>query len=465
MYRDAKRKIARMLVLLVTCAGLLRAERAQAADAVLLRVFLKNGTTVVSYGEYARVGDRVVFSMPMGSLEPPTLHLVNLPDHVVDWDKTTRYADTARADRYAVTVGESDYAVLTASVAQTLNGIASATDDSQRLALALEARRELEQWPNRHYGYRATDVHQILGMLDEVVTELRAAAGETRFDLNLVAVGEPFSPMTLLPPPSTQESLDQALAVAKLTDVAAERVSLLSMIVGALDRSVSTLPPDWVKRQRREAVSALATEARIDRAYSNMTRQVLRDASTAATRADVAGVEDLFEDVHSRDGQLGKQRPEEVGALLAAIEERLDAARRLRLARDRWVMRQDAFDAYRRAIKGAIDEFVQSGPRLESIRRLAGPEASILVTLGTRLETTARRLAQVEAPDELKAAHALLVSASKLATSAVDIRREAIQSGSLVAAWDASAAAAGAMMLVSRARADLDALLKFPQLR
>ena len=35
-----------------------------ADDATLLRVFLKDGTSLVSYGEPARVGDRVVFSMP-----------------------------------------------------------------------------------------------------------------------------------------------------------------------------------------------------------------------------------------------------------------------------------------------------------------------------------------------------------------------------------------------------------------
>jgi hypothetical protein len=465
MHRSAFRVITKVLVLVLTCAGLLGAERLEAADAVLLRVFLIDGTAVVSYGEYARVGDRVVFSMPMGSLDAPVLHVVNLPDRAVDWDKTTRYADSARATHYAATSGESDYALLTASVAQTLNGIAGAPDDRQRLAFASQARRELEQWPGQHYGYRASDVHQILGMLDEVITELRAAAGETRFDLNLVAVADPSSPMTLLPPPSTQESIDQALAVAKLTDVAADRVSLLSMIVGALDRYASALPLDWARRQRGEAVGALAMEARIERAYSNMTKRVLRAASTAAARADVAGVEDLLEDVHRRDGQLGSQRPEQVAALLAAIDDRLDAARRLRLARDRWVSRQDAFEAYRWSIRSAMEEFARSGPRLESIRRLAGPEAPMLVTLGTRLETAARRLAQIDAPDELKAAHAVLVSASRLATNAVDIRREAIRSGSIATAWDASAAAAGAMMLVSKARAEMDALFKFPQLR
>ena len=465
MHRYASHVVAKGLVLVALCVGLLTAGRADAADAVLLRLFLTDGTAVVSYGEYARVADRVVFSMPVGSDAEPVLHLVNLPAGAVDWSKTARYADSARADRYAVTSGESDYALLTARVAQTLNGIVTAPEAGQRLALALQARRELEQWPREHHGYRATDVRQILGMLDEIITELQVAAGGTRFDLSLVAVAEPPAPMTLLPPPSLQASIAQALTVAKLVDVAADRASLLTVIIGALDRNASALPPEWVRRERRGAVDAIAAEARVDRAYGAMTRQALRAASTAAGHADVAAVENLLDVVARRDEQLGRRRPDEVNALLAAVQVRLDAARRLRLARDRWIMRQGAFVAYQQSIKGAIEEFGRSRARLESIRRLAGPEASVLVTLGTRLETATRRLGQVQPPDEFRAAHALLVSASKLATSAVDIRREAIRSGSLATAWDASAAAAGAMMLVSRARSEIDTLFKFPQLR
>ena len=45
---------------------LLTAELASAQEdaATLLRVFLRDGTALVSYGEFARVADRVVFSMP-----------------------------------------------------------------------------------------------------------------------------------------------------------------------------------------------------------------------------------------------------------------------------------------------------------------------------------------------------------------------------------------------------------------
>src|SRR3981081_2193172 len=81
-------------------------------DATLLRVFLTNGTSMVSYGEPARVGDRVIFSMPTASTPDPPLHLVNLPVDRVDWDRTMRYAATARATHYIQTQADSDYAAL-----------------------------------------------------------------------------------------------------------------------------------------------------------------------------------------------------------------------------------------------------------------------------------------------------------------------------------------------------------------
>ena len=48
-------------------------------DVTLLRVFLTDGTSLVSYGEPARVADRVIFSMPTATTPNPPLHLVNLP--------------------------------------------------------------------------------------------------------------------------------------------------------------------------------------------------------------------------------------------------------------------------------------------------------------------------------------------------------------------------------------------------
>ena len=49
--------------------------------------------------------------------------------------------------------------------------------------------------------------------------------------------------------------------------------------------------------------------------------------------------------------------------------------------------------------------------------------------------------------------------------SAAQIRREATLASDMPRAWDASSAAAGALMLGARARSDIQTLLKLPQLR
>ena len=77
-------------------------------EATLLRVFLKDGTSLVSYGEPARIDDRVVFSMPTAATPDPPLQLVSLAASRVDWDRTDRYATAARAAHYVATQAEAD---------------------------------------------------------------------------------------------------------------------------------------------------------------------------------------------------------------------------------------------------------------------------------------------------------------------------------------------------------------------
>ena len=110
----------------------------------MLRVFLWDGTALVSHGEYARVSNSVIFSMPIGvHSSTPNLYIVNLPGTVVDWARTTRYSQWARSARYAATRGEADYAALTTEVAQTLDAIVVTKDAKARLELAVGARRTL----------------------------------------------------------------------------------------------------------------------------------------------------------------------------------------------------------------------------------------------------------------------------------------------------------------------------------
>ena len=75
-----------------------------AADSMLYRLFLRDGTSIVSYGEFARVADRVVLSIPVGDpAATPTLQLISIPDASVDWERTDRYSrrgagETVRRD-------------------------------------------------------------------------------------------------------------------------------------------------------------------------------------------------------------------------------------------------------------------------------------------------------------------------------------------------------------------------------
>src|SRR5262245_15877448 len=107
-----------------------------ADEAPLLRIFLKDGRALVSYGEFARLADRVVFSMPVSLADAnPQLHLVDISSDRVDWARTIDYAESARSKRYLATRAETDYAALTTDIAQALNDISLTNDPARRLAI------------------------------------------------------------------------------------------------------------------------------------------------------------------------------------------------------------------------------------------------------------------------------------------------------------------------------------------
>src|SRR5216684_1133144 len=150
------------VVLAAAVAFPLRAAAAAGADAAtLLRGFLTDGTSRVSYGEPARVNDRVIFSMPTATIPNPPLHLVNLPAARVDWERTSRYAATARASHYVETQAENDYAAISNDVASTLNEVALTAEPAQRLAIVQRARQTLADWPQSHFNYRAAEIRQL----------------------------------------------------------------------------------------------------------------------------------------------------------------------------------------------------------------------------------------------------------------------------------------------------------------
>src|SRR5262249_52620943 len=138
------------------------ARAAAADDPALLRVFLADGTSLLSYGEPARVGDRVVFSMPTASGPNPPPPPATLPAARVDGDRTSRYTTTAQGKRYLETQADADYAALSNDVAATLNDVASTTDPRERLVIVQRARKALAEWPQNHYNSRPPDDNQML---------------------------------------------------------------------------------------------------------------------------------------------------------------------------------------------------------------------------------------------------------------------------------------------------------------
>jgi hypothetical protein len=436
---------------------------AAAADALLYRIFLIDGTSVVSYGEFARVADRVVFSIPVGGVDggAPHLRLVSLAESLIDWARTERYAEAVRAKRYADTRGEEEFTRLSAQVARTLNDVAHTPDPKRRLQIAEQARTLLAAWPARNHGYRARDVAQLLSLLDEVVAELRVAAGEPRMELSLVAETARPAAVELMQAPSFRESIEQAFTVARTTPESTERVSLLGAIVQALEPARSE---SWAAALHAKASADLGLELRTEQAYSKLIAQTMAAAELRTRQADVKGLQKLIRSVLETDDRLGRRRPQATGALLATLDARLADARRLRLERDAYALRMNRLGTYRRTVRGAMDSFRESTAGLEEIRALSGPHARDLARLSDRVGRGVAQLIHVKPPGDVGTAHALLTSALQMAGQAIATRQRAIQSANMDLAWQASAAAAGALLMFERANEELDRLATPPRL-
>ncbi len=462
-----------LVSLLIGAGGSVRAAQPQSTSAVdaapdsspLFRIFLKDGSSLVSFGEPARLDDHVVFSMPTSaSLATPQLQLVTIPSDRVDWERTLNYADTLRAARYLATRADADYALLTTEIAQALNDVGSSVDPIRRLAIVERARKTLAEWPAAHYNYKRDEIQQMLGTLDEAIASLRAEIGSSTFDLTFVAPGISAAPAdAILPAPSARDVIEQTMRAADLTASPAERVSLLTVAANALEAEAPTLPSAFLVSARATVAARMAAELEADRKYQALTARTLRLATLRARAGDVRGVQRVLSGIGAEDQRLGGARPDAVASLVAAVEAQLDAARHLRLERDRWALRGPEIRAYRAAIAVPLDLLGRLTPLLDDIKSLSGtgPDA-----IGSILRTTARiqkALSTITPPSEARDAHNLLVSAVQLADSAAKIRREAAIDGNMPRAWDASSAAAGALMLAARARTDLQAALRPPQ--
>ena len=436
-----------------------------AADDLLLRLFLKDGTSVVSYGEFARLDDRVVFSMVTGGDAVPRLHAATLPASAIDWARTDQHVASTRYQRYVETRAEEDFQHLSDGVAGVLSEVLLTTDRMRAIEVAQQASATLAAWPREHYGYRQEDVREILSFLDEVISDLRAAAGMTSFDVALVAASPEVALEPLAIMPSLREQIDQVFRVASLAERPSERVAFLQTALVLLDEAGSAIPPTDAAALRRFAETGIREEEVVDVRYRNLARRLMSDATRGAERARISDVQRVLNRIPREDARLGGRRPEMVHALRASVQTQLDAARRLRLLRDQWEIRRSLYRNYQRSAGRQLLELVKWQRELEAIRRLEGPAPNALRRLQARLRGGAQQLERLRPEGDLRVVHDLLVGAWRFAESAVIGRYQAARVASDETAWEASSAAAGALMLLSRAQEEIRELLEPPQLQ
>jgi hypothetical protein len=454
--------MVRILAVLVCLAGMTRAVSA-GSDVTLFRLYMLDGSVLTSYGEFARVDDQVVFSMPVGGRpEEPRIQVTSIKAALVDWPRTDRYAVSARYQRYAETRGEEDFRILSNEVAVALNDIALSSNRQQALALAESVRRTVADWPRMHYGYRQNDVREILSVLDQAISSLKVAQGATSFELSLVAMADAPELEPVATMPNARQQLDEIFYVAAHAR-GSERVALLQTGLALLSESSSVISD--APALRKHAETQIRQELATDRKYASLTQRVVAQAKSYAARAGITDIERLAARIPKEDDKLGNQRPEVVEALNTAVQSQLFAARRLRLQRDQWLLRQSAYREYQRSVGSSLLLLVKNQNSLEAIRTLEGPPPARLLALRQQLSGGAARLERLRTPEYLRSTHELLVGAWRFAENATRARYDAIEKANAAAAWEASSAAAGALMMLSRAQAEIRSLLEPPRLQ
>ncbi len=455
--------ISRLRLVALAAAGCVLSAphaRAQVLDpAGSFRVFLSDGRWLPSYGEYALVDSRIVFMLPVGSGARLQLQLMSLPVSQVAVDRTARYADAVLAASFAATRGESEYAALTAEVSRALDLLTRETDPRRRLALARESRQRLVSWSAASHGYRAADVQELVGLFDEVIAELSAAAGESAFAIDLSAGPDLAPSETLQPPPALRESVELALTAASLDDLATERLAILRTASSVVADDPELADLGTIVRAR------LDDEAAADRAYAALSADIRQRAALAVRRGALAAVLGLERELASRDRALGVRRPALVRALAQELDADVQAASDRQQALAHWVNHKASYVEYEKAIRPVFTGIDGIEPVLNVIREMTGPGMDWIARSEAKLQKMSALIDRVTPPEDLRAVHETLASAVSMAREACSRRRVALISANTNTAQEASAAAAGAQLLAGHAREELLTILRPPKVQ
>jgi hypothetical protein len=113
-------------------------------------------------------------------------------------------------------------------------------------------------------------------------------------------------------------------------------------------------------------------------------------------------------------------------------------------------------------MNGSFQTFDDALVSLEQVKTMRGPQVTAIAPLSKRLARASKTVGKVNPPEELASGHALIRSAWELADNALRLRADAVSQNSVDVAQRASSAAAGALMLYQRARADQQATMEPP---
>lgn len=451
----------RVLVLAaVMLSGLFGTVHAGAqTTAPVFRVFLKDGTALACWGEYARVDDTLVLTIPVGGGARRAYEFLSLPVSSVDMPRTERYAEAVRAAQFASTRGAAEYAELRDRLAKQLAAIPLLPDAGERIAAAESARQQLLDWASTSHGYRAREVQSLLQQFESTIIDLRVAAGESRFSINLSAAVVPPAPPRLRNAPGGAETVALALRAASATDDEEVRKAVVKRA-----RSAAAYLPGESGIALRKAVAArIAVEARIDSLYRWLSTDVTRLAARAVDQGDTRAVDALRQRVGTTDRRWGKRRSGQVTGLLATLDAYYEAAAEHRLVLDQWESVRLELVAYREQVAPVVLSLDRLRPTVEAIKDMASTPLTDLVRVQTDTAAMVMSFGRLAAPPAAAEAHGLLAQAIERTDFAVRARYSAVATRQLTVAREAAAAAGEARTRLAEAKSALAALGRPPK--
>jgi hypothetical protein len=386
-----------------------------AASLDVFRIFLNDGRILSSYGEYARVDDDLVFVVTQGQDTRLETHdLITVPVAKVNMTRTLEYASAIRAARYGATRGEREYQALTADISRALQALQESDDKDRRLGIALVARRRLLAWSTDHFGYRAGELRQLVSLFDEVILELQAAAGVSKFSIDLVANVSPSPAVPLLLAPTVLETVASALAAASVTEVGVEKLALLR----SADRVVAA-HPELSDELRVEVARLLAEESELETTYRTMIRSALTRADLAVRQGRPAIIRRLIQDLEAADARLGYRRQRDVAAALRTLWSESGLAVDQKTALDRWDVVKDQLHAYDRRARSVLRGWDSHEEALLAVQEGRPVSPASLDAAARRFSELAQTLASLTPPDEMLDVNTALRSACQLPPAVV----------------------------------------------